>query len=407
MSQSRNPDSTPKNTWLMRILSQNVDDHPGYRFPNGRLGYISHAFPELSFENRFPLFEAFYQSEIQDNHVNLFALQEMSDNAKKLFEPFFEKAGFECITTKYNNDKESLNYMIAYKKSDYTVKKKNQIYFTTDGKSYSDQERADVTAKDKANKTRELFDHNFDTEFEKSAQIIVLSQKNNHNAEFVIVNIQPGLTNKHRELVMEKLCSELKNETRPTLAVGDFNQFDSSKQESAIHHKQIAILKENGFNWDTEHLMDEGIKSTFISHPFDILRFFKKDTMVSGITIPGDFTRLDTLKEKKDHKGIRNLFLEVIEREKLDLVSTCLDAEFSRNFDKSVKIDTESHSWFAGKLVNTAQANRGDLQKLVLKGLFADSSNSVDSSKMEEEKLDNAPPRPSDHTAIIITVNAK
>src|ERR1700733_1992337 len=109
--------------WKIRVLSQNVDDHPGYRFPDHpRLGYVSYSFPELEFKNRFHLFVDFYGLEIHEKNINLFALQEMGENAKTLFKDFFEKEGFSCVTTKYNLDKGSVNYMIAFKKSDYTIK---------------------------------------------------------------------------------------------------------------------------------------------------------------------------------------------------------------------------------------------------------------------------------------------
>lgn len=64
-----------------KIVSHNVDDHPGYRLPHHpTLGYVSTAFPELEFKNRFPLLEAFYQSEIKKG-TNLFALQEVGEEA--------------------------------------------------------------------------------------------------------------------------------------------------------------------------------------------------------------------------------------------------------------------------------------------------------------------------------------
>lgn len=330
----------------LKIVSHNVDDHPGYRFPNHpTLGYVSIAFPELEFKNRFPLLEAFYQSEIKKN-TNLFALQEVGAGAVPLLKNLFEKHNFECIVSKYNLHEGSANYLFAYKKDQFLIKDTKQIYFTKTGKSLSDEQRVTMSKDEK-------IEHNFKVEFEKSAQVITMARMNSPESDFTIVNVQPGLTNEHRELAMDTLGKALADKS-PTLMMGDFNQFDSTKNENKVYEKQRKILEDHGFQSTTKHLADSGLKATFIAHPYDVLRFFSKE----------ERNQFEELKLKNPDK-MRQFLLDFIEEKNIDLVSTTLDDCYIKGLTLQ-QCKTSSRTWFDNHEIDPSQVERAAFQKKYL-----------------------------------------
>lgn len=346
------------------------------------------AFGGLSIENRFPILEDFFLNQIKTKKIDCFALQEIDEKAKQLLEVFFKRQGFDIFFTQYCPHKDAYYYAFAYNPILYTAKCKDQIYFTLNGLPTSNEERAQLTKEEKMHR-------HLEQEFEKSAQVIQLTQRQTlmhrkSNKEILLVNLQAGtVPNSHRELAMDKLGKALANEDCPILLVGDFNQFDACVKESKIHSGQIDILKRHGFNWNSESILysGKGMHSTFFAFPHDIDRFLTVE----------DKNTLNEIKLKEDYEGMRLFYLDAITRNNIHLESTCLDAVYDKNFPLHAVIKTKPITQLSGKTINTSKISATTFQENVLMGYRTFFS--------ENKEQNNKPPLPSDHFSLRVKVN--
>lgn len=297
-----------------RIVSWNINndrrveqkDHPQFRF-------TANAFEDFSIERRFPQIKKSLSYLIEQKKVSMIALQELDINTVPFVKEFLEAAGYKVIVNGYNPDIQAFNFVFAFLSGKYNVTQKpEQIYLTRSGNPLTKEERTKFSRD-------EIFEHNLDTEFEKSVQVIPLKDKDS-DEYFTVVNTHLGLTNKHRKLAAELLCSKLEGRAEPLLLVGDFNQFDSSVPEATLLMEQVEIFTTHGFTWNSESLLYTNPSSTFLTSPYDINRFLTKD----------DFAELDSLKGKDDYVGIREFYIRKIKEKNLELVSTTLDGVFSK-----------------------------------------------------------------------------
>lgn len=159
--------------------------------------------------------------------------------------------------------------------------------------------------------------------------------------------------------------------------MGDFNLFDARIKESGdqtVYLEEIAIFEKYGFTWSSQNIAQKGTKSTFVSHPFDILKFFTAQ----------DREELEKYKKDKNYPAIVELCLRIIKRENLRLVYGNLDAVFTKNFQKA-RIKVTPHTFFNEKVVNTLKTDRDSFQAEYTAGLF---------------KKSDKPTIPSDHFAL-------
>lgn len=338
--------------WKLRIISH-TPDHPVSN-------WVNNSFPELSFENRFPLLEILYHHQILYMDVNLFVLQGLGDDAYQLLTDFFKKEGFKCISAKYNAHSSSPHYLIAYKEGDFEIKEIKQIYFTKNGSSLTSKQGESMVKEQKIG-----------VEYDRSTQIITLSQLKKNNEEVVVVNTQAGQANENKfmAIAMERLCSELDNENRPILAMG-INLFDpriNKNRAQSIYQEQIDIFSKHGFYWSSKHIYEFGMKSTFIAHPFDILHFFNKE----------DWKQFEEFKEQYNYKGLRDLCFHVIQRDNICLVLDNLYGVFTKNFKQAEgedRIRISPTTLFVNervaKICDSMEMNREDFNQKYLAGLF-------------------------------------
>ena len=287
--------------------------------------YTANAFKPYSVHERFPMISAAMDYFQTEKKVDLFALQEVEDSILPTLCDYLRSKGLEVLSVKYNPTDLAFNYIFAYDPTVYRCISTDQIYLTRSGEATVDREKLSKDA---------LFDQHLDSEFEKSCQRIQLEEITT-GKKFIVINTHLGLTNKHRLLAAEMLCSKLVGITMPMVLVGDFNQFDARQAESALLMDQIEIFKRNGFRWDSECLQAREPKGTFVTFPYDITRFLKKD----------DFAEYDALKARYDAlaireegnaeyaalcREIRGFYNTKIAEKDIKLLSTSLDAVFSK-----------------------------------------------------------------------------
>lgn len=286
--------------------------------------YTANAFKDYSVHKRFPMIAEGLDYFRKKKNISLFALQEVEDSILPEIIKYFQSKGFAILPAmKYNPTDLAFNFVFAYDPTLYTcVNPPEQIYLTATGKP-SPKDRQGIDKK-------LLMDQHYDSEFERSAQVIELEELSS-GKQFVIVNNHFGLTNKHRLQVAEKLCKELADIKKPMVLVGDFNQYDFDNKESVLFKKQIEIFEKHGFKWDSECLQSQEPKGTFVTFPYDITRFLSKT----------DFSEYDALKVKIDYKAIKDFFVSKIEKYNIPLVSTSLDGVFSKNTNNSSENQTK------------------------------------------------------------------
>lgn len=314
-----------------------------------RFKYTALAFSDLSIKNRFSVIKAFILELINKKGISCLALQEIDDEALKLLQELFAELRFVTYTAKYCLHKDAYNYLLAVDERMVKVKETSQIYFTQSGLPTSNEER------DRLSKEEKL-QLQLDQEFEKSAQLAILTISMNEKTETVaLVNIQAGTSNKHRLLAMQKLTDALKDCHWPVILAGDFNQFDASQRQSAIYNDQVQVLQKNGFQWVTEDLQRRGLQTTFFAFPHDVDRFLTTDEM----------KELAALKTHENYKGIRDFYLRVIEARDIELNSVCLDAVYAKNHG-NIKLQTKPYTWLNGKVMNTAKQEMKEFRRSFL-----------------------------------------
>lgn len=314
-----------------------VDDPTSVLFP---------AFSDLSFQARFNLNASLLDS-LSENNQTIFALEEANDVARDLLADYFQKKGFEVLSTKYANDPGAFNFVFAYNSKLYDLISTSQLYYTESGLSTTPEERKTLSKDEKIKR-------HLGTEFEKSVQFVRLMHKES-GKEMLIANTHPGLEMKHRLAAMHKLCDALEHEKGMLIALGDFNQFDASNPKPMVYQEQVRVLQDRGFNWASEGLSQVGMKTTFLGSPFDILRFFND----------ADHTEYKELtKDAATQPQLRRFFIQKIKEKNLSLYGGCLDAVFTRGLPEQAKVSVSAFTMFKHRLVETTKiANPQELQE--------------------------------------------
>ncbi len=316
------------------------------------------AFPELSYDQRFSLNTALLDSFIQDMPATIFNLQEMSDAALALFKRFFQEKGFKSLSAKYAPNGGAMNFIVAYDPSYYEqMGDERQIYYTESRQVTPEVDRAKMSLADKKKQ-------HMGQEFERSALSVLL--KHRQGKIFRITNTHPGLEESHRLQSMVALGEFLNDENDPMLrvltkdqrrsliefAVGDMNMFSAKPGVPTVYYPQIQALQNAGLNWLSENLMYSGLNATFVSFPYDILRFFNST----------DFQELNAIKNDKNQwSRLREFFIRKIEEKTIDILSTCLDGIFWNPKKSEFLASVSAYTFSEGKRVETSALNDANL----------------------------------------------
>ncbi len=336
----------------LMLFSLNVNCDRRNDNPNGP---FAAAFADLSFQSRFSVTMALIKSAYKKCSETVFLFQEASDEACDILKTSLKEMGLDVLTNKYAPDRGAFNFVFAFNPELYKLEEIKQIYYTESGLPTSPEEREQLTKDEKIQR-------HCGTEFEKSAQLVRLFHKE-ANKSLLLVNTHPGLENEHRLQAMSKLCEALEQEKGIVILAGDFNQFDKRVPEAKLFDEQIDILEENGFHWESKNLSNQGLKSTFISFPFDIFRFFNRE----------DFAELDQVKEQNDPVALREFCINKIQEKNISLFGACLDAIFTRGINQPVT--TKAYMMFCGEKINTLKiTNRNELQREFLDYLKGNSA---------------------------------
>lgn len=321
----------------VHILSLNVDDHPAFR-GLGQYKWIASSYPQLLFKQRF---EVLVQFILALNSIpQIIAFQEVGDDARILLEQFLSEHNYSFISNKYNNHEGCCNFITAFSNElDFKVKSSRMIYLTTSGLSLTDLQRQTMSREDKIS-------HGLNYEFERSAQIISLENEVNGN-KFTFVNTHPGLTNDHRIMCMKMLVVHV-NDLKNVIIVGDFNQFDSSKNSNDVYQPQRQILFDAGFVSSTEN-----IPFSFVGRPYDIMRFLSCEHKVI----------YEELVKQNDFIGLRQFCDDFYST--IDPVSSRLDDVFYRFDDSKCKATTRGLTYIDGKVIDISAIDRNELSEIV------------------------------------------
>jgi endonuclease/exonuclease/phosphatase family metal-dependent hydrolase len=302
-----------RNERQTRILTWNINSDRRVELQDDeKYKYTAIPFADFSVHQRFTYIAANIDYLVKEKQVSLLALQEVEDSVLPKLKAHLESIGLNVITAKYNPTPMAFNLLFAYDPAKYCFVDSKQIYLTLSGTSTDNR---DSLTKD------ELFAQNLNQPFEKSSLLVHLRDNSNGN-EFCIVNNHLGLSNKHRLLASNLLCSKLSEIKLPMVLVGDFNQFDDAVPEARLLMQQIEVFENHGFNWTSKCLQTQHPGGTFVSYPYDIDRFLDKRT---------DLPELDALKAKADYEGIRKFYINKITEKNIPLFSTSLDAVFEKN----------------------------------------------------------------------------
>lgn len=354
-----------------RIVSWNINsDRRVEIFDKPPHMFTANAFKDFSVLKRFPLIAASLDYFIQKKKVAIFTLQEVEDCILPEVAKYFKEQGMEIVVNKYNPSKMAFNLVFAYDPKQYRCLEARHVYLTESGKAL---ENADKLPKE------EVFKHNLGSDFEKSTQIIAL--ENIATLErFIVSNNHFGMSNAHRLLAAEKLCTELAPIKLPLVVLGDLNQFDERIAKPELLKEQIEIFIKHGYRWDGKSLYANSPHTTFITFPYDITRFFTKV----------DFAQYDKLKETKDYEGIRTFFLGKITERNVPLCSTALDGVFSINTSASEAVKKPSSCkallFFNGKRIKPVP-EAAEIDKMAL-----------ESFKGNQCEI------PSDHTPVLLKI---
>ena len=168
-------------------------------------------------------------------------MQEVSTAILPRLQEFLESKKLKVLAVPYNPSAgdSTFNYVFAYDINLFSLVGTEQIYLTESGHPL--QKREPLARE-------EIFSHNFDSEFEKSSQMVILEKKDSRE-QFIVVNNHFGMSNEHRLLAAQSLCQKLLSIQKPIILVGDFNQFDSSIPEVRLYQEQIEVFKQHGFTW--------------------------------------------------------------------------------------------------------------------------------------------------------------
>lgn len=369
-------------TIVLNILSMNVDDHPAYRPSASAQGknhaWIPQAFPELFFVNRFSRLTQLLKSFMVDHQF--FVLQEIGSEALEYLKLFFFFNGYEHISSKYNNDAGSCNYLVAYKKSDtnYTIAHVNtkMIYFTTSGLSLTGEQRKTMSREEK-------IEHGYFQEFEKSAQVTFFEIKQfdtgtDTSMDLTIVNTHPGLTNEHRLKSMTHLMKEIDG-LKNVIIMGDFNQFDFTKNDFAMYEPQRDIIISAGTVGYTSFCKHD---YSFAGHPYDIIRFFSKDEKQQFDKLVANVNE----KKLNSTSNIRDFCLDIFFR--IPHVSSRLDDVFiSNTFDKQINsVECTLYTLLGNDITNLTHVDRFQFEekdkKLIKQGCYRPSDHCATSTKI-------------------------
>lgn len=343
-----------------------------------KTGVLASVFPELTFENRYPIIINYMES-LMEQGFNLFGEQELDDISSIMMQEFFTSKGYHSVIDNYCDDKFSTKFLFAFNPEEYEFVNPTQpsqrIAFTETGLFLTDQQRDELKLKKLNELTEEekaslpkrkleaiskeyIFKHNLGVEYEKSAQIIELRNKQNGEI-FKIYNTHPGLPNEHRLMCMDILSHEIKRDIaeHPEINIvlaGDMNQFDMTVPNSTVYLEQTNKISEMGLDYVTMELVNSESSSTFFSDPYDIMRYITKEQK------DRIFALKDTIRDKSGDDcmtaitELRELYQslnqELIERNILRL-STVLDGialygPAFKNHQVSVQSDTYLNNSF-------------------------------------------------------------
>ena len=324
------------------ILSWNINSDRRVEIKNkAPFMYTANAFENCSVHHRFSaiasVLDYYFFWSSPEQHVNLFALQEVEDSILPNLTAYFKSRGLEVLVNKYNPTSMAFNFVFAYNPNTHRITKQSQIYLTLSGQPTENREQLSKP---------ELFHQHLESEFEKSIQVIELEEikEGYPSYNFTVLNNHFGLSNKHRLLAANMLCERLANITTPLIAVGDFNQFDETNPVAALLMPQIKLLQDCGFHWDSQSLHIKEPNGTFITFPYDIMRFLNATDIAEYDLIKAQFdvqqkklnvSAADYQEQKIQFErvlqDIRQFFVGKITTHNIPLVSTALDGVFSRN----------------------------------------------------------------------------
>lgn len=372
----------------LSIFQHNSDDDRRFY----RSGMFGAEFPDLTFESRFALNTALYENAFRENNETIFTHQEGNDIAREKLKAFYENLGLSVLTTKYCLDKGSYNFVFSYNPTVFDVVETSQVYYTQNGQSTTDEERAALTKPEK-------MERHFGTEFEKSAQLVRLRHKESGQL-FLIVNTHPGLEMQHRLLAMQKLCDALAHETGVVVMTGDFNLFDPRSSKPTIYHDQVKILQDHGFYWASEGQSHIGMKSTFVCKPGDIFHLLSPEKVAIFQS---------TLASLTDPEERRQFVMRTIIEEGLNLIGTCLDATFTRGLPQNATVRVNAFTMFSRRVVNADTGVAETKRELIN---TSDTQNPAEFHKRYVQHFINhradagvEPPLPSDHFALATKIN--
>jgi hypothetical protein len=246
----------------IQVITLNIND-------DWKLQLFGKIYPEFTSNNKIKNFKNFIQSVIKYHGDNcIFNLNEISpNNMLRDIEITFKMIGYKTSVKKYNEDKDSHCYLLAWNPEEYNINFCDQVWFTKSGNPIPNEARNTSNIDD-------IIKEGMGLAYERSMPVYYIKQLFG-NREMFLGQIHCGVPNKHKIQVCEKININgqcLRTTGIPFLVAGNWNCFDENMKKPMYCQYMFSELKDSNYISSID-LTDQNIGSTWKFNDFDMTRF--------------------------------------------------------------------------------------------------------------------------------------